>query len=60
MQGHTKLLASNEDKKILGCQILGSHASVLIHEELVRIKLDRSIWNIARTLCIHSALSEVV
>jgi dihydrolipoamide dehydrogenase len=57
--GFVKLLASKEGR-ILGCHIIGSHASVLIHEVLVAMKLDASIHDIARTVHIHPALSEVV
>jgi dihydrolipoamide dehydrogenase len=57
--GFVKLLASKEGK-ILGCHIIGSHASVLIHEVLVAMKLGADIRSLARTIHIHPALSEVV
>lgn len=57
--GFVKLLASKEGK-ILGCHIIGSHASILIHEVLVAMKLGGSIQSIVRTVHIHPALSEVV
>ncbi|HKZ61741.1 MAG TPA: dihydrolipoyl dehydrogenase [Nitrososphaera sp.] len=57
--GFVKLLASKEGK-ILGCHIIGSHASILIHEVLVAMKLGAGIDSIARTVHIHPALSEVV
>ncbi|MGI0019907.1 MAG: dihydrolipoyl dehydrogenase family protein [Nitrososphaera sp.] len=58
--GFVKLLVSN-DGKILGCHILGSHASILIHEVLVAMKAgDGTHGSIARTVHIHPALSEVV
>ena len=37
-EGFVKLLVSKKDRKILGCHIIGSHASILIHEVLVAIK----------------------
>jgi dihydrolipoamide dehydrogenase len=57
--GFVKLLASKEGK-ILGCHIIGSHASILIHEVLVAMKLGAGIHSIVRTVHIHPALSEVV
>ncbi|TLY09835.1 MAG: dihydrolipoamide dehydrogenase, partial [Thaumarchaeota archaeon] len=40
--------------------IIGSHASVLIHEVLVAMKLGASVHDIVRTVHVHPALSEVV
>jgi dihydrolipoamide dehydrogenase len=57
--GFAKLLASREGK-ILGCHIIGSHASILIHEVLVAMKLGAGVNSIVRTVHIHPALSEVV
>jgi dihydrolipoamide dehydrogenase len=57
--GFVKLLASKEGR-ILGCHIIGSHASMLIHEVLVAMKLGASVHNIVRTVHIHPALSEVI
>lgn len=57
--GFVKLLASKEGR-ILGCHIIGSHASILIHEVLVAMKLGADIHGLTRTIHIHPALSEVV
>jgi dihydrolipoamide dehydrogenase len=58
--GFVKFLVSNEGK-ILGCHILGSHASILIHEVLVIMKAgDGNIGSLEKTVHIHPALSEVV
>jgi dihydrolipoamide dehydrogenase len=57
--GFVKLLASREGK-ILGCHIIGSQASILIHEVLVAMRLGAGIDSITRTVHIHPALSEVV
>jgi mycothione reductase len=60
-EGFVKLLVSKENRKILGCHIIGSQASILIHEVLVAIKSgDGTIDNIAKTVHIHPALSEVI
>ncbi len=57
--GFVKLLASREGK-VLGCHIIGSQASILIHEVLVAMRLGAGVDSIARTVHIHPALSEVV
>lgn len=58
--GFVKFLVS-EDDKILGCHILGTDASVLIHEVLVAMKAGTGTINdIRRTVHIHPSLSEVV
>lgn len=57
--GFVKLLASREGR-ILGCHIIGSHASILIHEVLIAMKLGADIHSLTRTIHIHPALSEVV
>jgi mycothione reductase len=57
--GFVKFLVSKKGE-ILGCHIIGSDASILIHEVLVAMRLGASIDSIARTVHIHPALSEVV
>ncbi|HKX21016.1 MAG TPA: dihydrolipoyl dehydrogenase [Nitrososphaeraceae archaeon] len=60
-EGFVKLLVSKENRKILGCHIIGSQASILIHEVLVAIKSgDGTIDNVAKTVHVHPALSEVI
>jgi mycothione reductase len=49
--------------RILGCHIMRSEASFLIHEVLVAMSADdkvSTIDNIRKTVHIHPALSEVV
>ena len=59
--GFVKLLVNREDKKILGCHILGTDASTLLHEVLVAMRAgDGTIDGITKTIHIHPALSEVV
>lgn len=65
--GFVKFLVDKKDRRILGCHIIGSQASILIHEVLVAMKADGSdngdggtIDNITKTIHIHPALSEVV
>jgi dihydrolipoamide dehydrogenase len=64
--GFVKFLVRKTDRKILGCHIIGSQASTLIHEVLVAMKANTkngnagTIDNITKTIHIHPALSEVV
>ncbi|MDW0143673.1 MAG: FAD-dependent oxidoreductase, partial [Nitrososphaeraceae archaeon] len=59
--GFVKFLVNKENRKIIGCHIIGSQASILIHEVLVAIKSgDGTIDNISKTVHVHPALSEVV
>jgi dihydrolipoamide dehydrogenase len=61
--GFVKFLIDKESKKILGCHIIGSCASILIHEVLVAMMSDNGNGNIDRimeTIHVHPALSEVV
>ena len=64
-EGFVKFLVDAKEKKVLGCHILGTEASILIHEVLPIMRLrngadSRSINLIARAIHIHPALSEVV
>jgi mycothione reductase len=59
--GFVKFLVSRNDKKILGCHIIGTDASTLIHEVLVAMKAgDGTVQSITKTIHIHPALSEVI
>jgi mycothione reductase len=59
--GFVKFLVDGKSRKILGCHIIGSHASILIHEVLVAMRVgDGTIDSISRTIHIHPALSEVI
>ena len=58
--GFVKVLAS-EDGEILGCHIIGPHASQQIHEVLVAMKSGSGkVSDIQDTIHIHPALNEVV
>jgi mycothione reductase len=60
-EGFVKFLVDKENRKILGCHILGTDASILIHEVLVSMRSgNATIDNISNTIHIHPALSEVV
>ncbi len=59
--GFVKFLVERETRKILGCHIIGTEASILIHEVLVPMRYgDGTIESITQTITIHPALSEVV
>jgi mycothione reductase len=59
--GFVKFLVSRKDKKILGCHIMGTDASTLIHEVLVAMKGGYGTINsIKNIIHIHPALSEVI
>ena len=59
--GFVKFLVDRENRKILGCHIMGVDASTLIHEVLVAMRAaDGTIDSIRKTIHIHPALSEVI
>lgn len=58
--GFVKFLIGKSSRKILGCHIIGTEASILIHEVLVAMKSAGKIDNINNTIHIHPSLSEVV
>lgn len=59
--GFAKFLVDPKSRNILGCHIMGTDASVLIHEVLVAMRTgDGTTDSITKTIHIHPALSEVV
>ncbi|MBI4452124.1 dihydrolipoyl dehydrogenase [Candidatus Woesearchaeota archaeon] len=59
-EGFVKIFADRKTRKILGCHILGTHASTLIHEVIVAMKNNLSADAISNSVHVHPALSEVV
>ncbi len=59
-EGFVKILVNPRTRKILGCHILGSDASILIHEVLVAMRNNLPVDALSETIHIHPALSEVV
>lgn len=57
--GLVKIL-TDKDGKILGCHILGAHASDLIHEVTLAMQLGATIHDIADTVHAHPSLSEIL
>ena len=58
--GFVKLLVDRKTRKILGCHIMGTDASTLIHEVIVAMKAKQKVDILEDTVHIHPALSEVV
>ncbi len=59
--GFVKFLVDSKSRNILGCHIMGTDASILIHEVLVAMRTgEGTIDSITKTIHIHPALSEVV
>ncbi|RJQ21134.1 dihydrolipoyl dehydrogenase [Candidatus Woesearchaeota archaeon] len=58
--GFVKVLAEPKTGAILGCHILGPHASILIHEVIVAMKAGLGVEGIRQAVHVHPALSEVV
>ena len=59
-QGFAKIFADKSTRKILGCHILGTDASTLIHEVIVAMKAGLTVDAVREAVHIHPALSEVV
>jgi len=58
--GFAKFLVDKKTRKILGCHIMGTDASTLIHEVIVAMKDGAKLDSITNTVHVHPALSEVV
>jgi dihydrolipoamide dehydrogenase len=58
--GFVKVLADPKTRQILGCHILGSDASILIHEVVVAMKAMLGADGILNAVHVHPALPEVV
>jgi len=59
-EGFVKIFAGKKTRKILGCHILGTDASTLIHEVIVAMKAGLTVDAISNAIHTHPALSEVV
>ncbi len=59
-EGFVKVLVEPKTKQILGCHIIGAHASTLIHEVVVAMKSKLGVKGILNAVHVHPALSEVV
>lgn len=59
-EGFVKIISDSESEDILGVHILGAHASDLIHEAVVAIRLGASVGDLAHTIHAHPTLAEAV
>ena len=59
-EGFVKVVSESESGEILGVHILGAHASDLIHEAVVAIRLGASVGDLAHTIHAHPTLAEAV
>ncbi len=60
MDGFVKLIADKHTKKILGVQIIGPHASDLIHEMALAIHCDLTTTSVSSMIHVHPTLAEAV
>ena len=58
--GFCKLIVDNESRTILGCHIMGSHASDLIQEVVTMMNLNVTIDVAADIIHAHPTLSEII
>ncbi len=58
--GFVKVLADPKTRAILGCHILGTDASTLIHEVIVAMKGKLGVDGILNAVHVHPALPEVI
>jgi dihydrolipoamide dehydrogenase len=59
-QGIVKIVAENDTKRIIGAQIIGPEASVIIAELALAIKQELTLEQIADTIHLHPSLTEAV
>ena len=59
-EGFVKVIASENDEKILGVHILGANASDLIHEAAVAISNGLTVHDVTNTIHAHPTLAEAI
>ena len=58
--GFVKALAHRETGEILGCHIIGAHASMLIQEVVNAMRMRMTVAALTQSIYVHPALPEVV
>lgn len=60
--GFVKFIVDAKSEEILGCHIMGPHASILLHEVVIAMKANRknALEILRSAVHVHPALSEVV
>lgn len=59
-EGFCKLLIDNENNRILGCHIMGLHASDLIQEVVTMMNLGATVEDVQDIIHAHPTLSEII
>ena len=59
-EGFVRVYADRKTKKILGCHVLGTDASTVVHEAVLAMRYDITAEQLADAIHIHPALSEVL
>ncbi|MEJ5185571.1 MAG: dihydrolipoyl dehydrogenase [Candidatus Geothermincolales bacterium] len=59
-QGFVQLVVEASTDKVVGCQIMGPHASDLIHEVALAIRLGATAKDIGSTIHAHPTLAEAI
>lgn len=60
MDGFCKLIVDNENKTILGCHIMGTHASDLIQEVVTMMNLGLTLDDAKDIIHAHPTLNEII
>jgi len=60
ISGVVKVIANAKDDKVLGVHIIGPHATDLIHEAALAIKIGATVKDIAHTIHAHPTFSEAI
>jgi len=55
-----KMIADNDEETVLGVHIIGPHATDIIHEAALAIRMGVRVRQLADTLHAHPTLSEVL
>ncbi|HZA23539.1 MAG TPA: FAD-dependent oxidoreductase, partial [Dehalococcoidia bacterium] len=58
--GFVKVLADPDSGEILGCHIIGTHASILVQEAVNAMRMGLTVDAITMSIYVHPALPEVV
>ncbi|MBT4263008.1 MAG: dihydrolipoyl dehydrogenase [Deltaproteobacteria bacterium] len=60
LAGHVKIVSNTESGRILGGHIIGPHATDLIAEVALAIKMEATVKDLAETIHLHPSLSEAI
>ncbi|MCP4756356.1 MAG: dihydrolipoyl dehydrogenase, partial [Proteobacteria bacterium] len=60
LAGHVKMISDPESGRIYGVHIIGPHATDLVAEASLAIKLEATVKDLAETIHLHPSLSEAL